>query len=65
MTAVQEALVDHGYGDRLDPWGADGAFGPATAEAVRAFQGDQEIEVDGVVGQVAWDRLTAGVPGPA
>lgn len=42
---VQRLLVRAGY-----PLKVDGDFGPSTKEAVRAFQRDQNIEVDGVVG---------------
>jgi peptidoglycan hydrolase-like protein with peptidoglycan-binding domain len=38
---VQQALIDLGYD--LGPWGADGAFGDATAAAVRAFKRDEEL----------------------
>lgn len=37
----------------------DGAFGPGTADAVRAFQSLEGIEPDGVVGAVTWARLKA------
>lgn len=36
---------------------ADGIFGPITEQAVRRFQGNQGIVVDGVVGPVTWTRL--------
>ncbi|WP_208301209.1 peptidoglycan-binding protein [Mycobacterium sp. DL440] len=36
---------------------ADGIFGPITEQAVRRFQGNQGIVVDGIVGPVTWTRL--------
>src|SRR5690606_35878279 len=46
VRAVQEALTFLGY----SPGAIDGIFGPLTNEAVRRFQADQRIAVDGIVG---------------
>ncbi|GAA0660303.1 CHAP domain-containing protein [Kitasatospora atroaurantiaca] len=54
---IQSALIDRGYGSYLAPWGADGSFGNATDSGVRAFQSDQGIDSDGIVGPVTWGRL--------
>lgn len=44
---AQQALSDLGY--NIGKAGADGAFGAATEEAVRAFQEANELEVTGVI----------------
>jgi len=43
---VQNRLVELGYA----PGDLDGTYGPATAGAIRAFQRDRNLEIDGVVG---------------
>ena len=36
---------------------ADGIFGPLTEEAVKEFQANNGLTVDGIVGQKTWDKL--------
>lgn len=55
VSEVQRRLVQFGY-----PLVADGIFGPRTAEAVRDFQGDHGLRVDGIVGRLTWRKLTGG-----
>lgn len=50
---LQRLLVANGYAIRVD-----GAFGPLTETAVRAFQNQRRVGVDGVVGPVTWQQLT-------
>ena len=63
---VQKRLVGLGYGP-LEP---DGYFGSQTARAVRNFQMDAGLDVDGVVGPLTWAALfgapadTLGDPQP-
>ncbi|HWQ59358.1 MAG TPA: peptidoglycan-binding protein [Clostridia bacterium] len=46
VKAVQSALLARGY----KVFKADGIFGPVTDKAVRVFQADKKLAVDGVVG---------------
>jgi len=49
---LQHLLRARGFG--LE---ADGVFGVVTEQAVRRFQGNQGIVVDGIVGPITWSRL--------
>ena len=56
---VQNSLVNFGY--VVD---VDGYFGPGTELAVRGFQSERGLEVDGLVGAATWAALTGGsLPG--
>jgi murein L,D-transpeptidase YcbB/YkuD len=56
VVALQEALRD------FDPGPVDGLFGPRTEAAVRAYQRDQGVLVDGIVGDQTW-WVPAGAAG--
>jgi hypothetical protein len=53
VEALQETLDGLGF----DPGPADGVYGPLTATAVRRFQRDAGLEVDGVAGTVTKKAL--------
>ncbi|MBD2296922.1 peptidoglycan-binding protein [Anabaena sphaerica FACHB-251] len=50
---MQRLLVSNGYGIRVD-----GIFGPLTEAAIKAFQNQRNLLVDGVVGQRTWWELS-------
>ena len=52
VAEIQGQLASLGY-----DVAADGAFGPATAEAVKAFQASQGLEADGLVGPSTYAAL--------
>jgi peptidoglycan hydrolase-like protein with peptidoglycan-binding domain len=50
---AQQILTDYGY----DPGPVDGAFGTKTEQAVKQFQTDFLLTVDGIVGPKTWAML--------
>jgi len=55
VKAVQKVLREYrGHNTPTDPGSPDGVFGPRTESAVRAYQGDVGVHVDGVVGDQTW-----------
>lgn len=52
---LQSQLIALGYS--LEPYGVDGYFGMVTRAAVRLFQRDYTLNVDGVVGARTWAAL--------
>jgi hypothetical protein len=54
VSVVQQKLFDLGYTQVGE---IDGIFGPLTDGAVKAFQSDEGLLVDGVVGPITWSRL--------
>src|SRR5436190_1015638 len=57
VRAVQSQIHGRGDGGHL---AIDGIFGPATNEAVRAFQTLLGLAVDGIVGPQSWIHLVNG-----
>ncbi len=58
---IQKALKGAGYYQGT----VDGKIGPATKDAVKAFQKDHGLEADGVVGRRTWDKLKVYLEGAA
>ncbi len=56
---IQKALKNAGYYRGT----VDGKIGSATKEAVKAFQRDNGLEADGVVGRNTWDKLKVHLGG--
>lgn len=50
---LQQQLRALGY----DPGAIDGVFGTRTDKAVKAFQSENGLDVDGIVGEFTWTRL--------
>lgn len=59
----QAKLIKLGY--NLGRWGADGDFGADTYHAVKAFQKDHGVTVDGEIGPVTAAAIDAAVAGMA
>lgn len=55
---LQQLLISKGYS--CGSAGADGDFGPSTLSAVKAFQKDNGLVVDGIAGQLTMGKLKAG-----
>jgi murein L,D-transpeptidase YcbB/YkuD len=53
VRVLQRLLVSNGYAVRVD-----GIYGALTETAVKAFQNQQNLGTDGVVGQRTWRALT-------
>ena len=58
VTLLQTMLIQRGYSCGAS--GADGKFGNATLNAVKAFQKDAGLVQDGVVGKNTWTALEEG-----
>jgi peptidoglycan hydrolase-like protein with peptidoglycan-binding domain len=66
---MQQMLIDRGYD--VGGTGADGKFGPKTAAAVKQFQQDFGLQVDGIAGDQTMSALNrlgakpAAAPAPS
>ncbi len=66
VRTVQSLLRHRHYGDHGDSGlRVDGSFGPATAAAVRTFQRDHRLPVDGIVGAATWSALVVRTAAPS
>ena len=55
VAGLQKGLTKFGgAGSATDPGPADGDFGPRTEAAVKAYQTDHNLVVDGIVGDRTW-----------
>ena len=52
---IQRLLIEKGY--KLPLYGADGSFGAETEKAVKKFQSDNGLSIDGIVGKNTWNKL--------
>jgi peptidoglycan hydrolase-like protein with peptidoglycan-binding domain len=63
VSSLQQALLDYrGANTPTDPGPIDSDFGPRTQAAVRAYQQQAGIAVDGIVGDKTW-WVPAGAAG--
>jgi peptidoglycan hydrolase-like protein with peptidoglycan-binding domain len=64
VTGLQQGLKKYSTtpGAPTDPGAVDGYFGPKVESAVRAYQGERGVVVDGVVGDKTW-WVPAGAAG--
>ena len=63
VASLQRGLTTYSTEDpAVNPGAIDGDFGPMTAAAVRAYQGDRGIGIDGIVGDQTW-WVPAGAAG--
>jgi peptidoglycan hydrolase-like protein with peptidoglycan-binding domain len=53
VAALQKGLKKYGT-PPTDPGAIDGDFGPKTESAVKAYQQDRGVHVDGIVGDQTW-----------
>ena len=60
VTLAQTELINKGYD--CGKSGADGKFGANTQKAVKQFQQDHGLTVDGVIGQNTWNALDGAEP---
>ena len=60
VTLAQTELINKGYS--CGSQGADGDFGRNTEAAVKAFQQDHGLKVDGIIGAQTWEALDSADP---
>lgn len=61
ISKLQQALVDKDYD--IGESGVDGNYGPATEKAIRAYQQDNNLQVDGIAGPKTLGALYGGQSG--
>lgn len=63
VAILQQLLIDRGY--QLPRYGVDGDYGAETEAAVKQFQKDHGLKVDGIAGEKTWAYLMGETPAPA
>jgi peptidoglycan hydrolase-like protein with peptidoglycan-binding domain len=58
---LQTHMTALGYGPLLGPPGIDGIYGPFTEGAVKQYQTDHQLLVDGKVGPETWGSICASI----
>ena len=58
VKTLQRLLLMLGYS--MKGYGVDGSFGGATETAVKTFQKNQGLTIDGSVGKATWDKMLKG-----
>lgn len=56
---IQQIMLDEGYD--LSPYGADGIYGKVTEAAIRKWQTDNNLKVDGIVGKETWQWIIENI----
>ncbi|MHB8276346.1 MAG: peptidoglycan-binding domain-containing protein [Candidatus Humimicrobiaceae bacterium] len=57
--AVQQIMIDEGYD--LSPYGADSIYGKITETAIKKWQTDNGLKVDGWVGKETWQWILGNI----
>ncbi|HHZ14096.1 MAG TPA: peptidoglycan-binding domain-containing protein [Clostridiales bacterium] len=57
VAKLQQDLINLGYGHLMEPYGADGSFGPATESAVKEFQRNNRLVVDGIADSATLSKI--------
>ncbi len=57
--AIQQIMIDEGYD--LSPYGIDGIYGNVTEVAIKKWQTDNNLKVDGIVGKETWQWIIENI----
>jgi subtilisin family serine protease len=61
VSELQSHLTQLGFGELLGAPGIDGKFGSLTQNAVKAFQRDNSLQIDGIVGPMTWGAICQAI----
>jgi len=62
---LQKRLIDEGYGDYLGDKQNDGIYGSKTEDAVKAYQRDNNLTIDGIAGDLTQGKIYSATQAPA